>query len=93
MELLNDPALVQLSPSTRRVWIEIPCTQIKPLLGCVALHPEGVDRNLNSNVPQGKYYAVALHPEGVDRNRVGQKSVCDKPMVALHPEGVDRNID
>ena len=34
----------------------------------VALHPEGVDRNLSED---GVYnlVAVALHPEGVDRNR------------------------
>ena len=33
----------------------------------VALHPEGVDRNLYILVISEKY-AVALHPEGVDRN-------------------------
>ena len=33
----------------------------------VALHPEGVDRNLNIKSPF-LWTNVALHPEGVDRN-------------------------
>ena len=56
------------SPSTRRAWIEI---ILRPVFGAtcpVALHPEGVDRNLFgydiANLDRG----VALHPEGVDRN-------------------------
>ena len=35
----------------------------------VALHPEGVDRNNNSNLDL-IIVEVALHPEGVDRNFV-----------------------
>ena len=33
----------------------------------VALHPEGVDRNLMPEIMLN-LYGVALHPEGVDRN-------------------------
>ena len=33
------------SPSTRRAWIEIPATGSRRGVVCVALHPEGVDRN------------------------------------------------
>ena len=33
----------------------------------VALHPEGVDRNLKHLVKERRKL-VALHPEGVDRN-------------------------
>ena len=36
----------------------------------VALHPEGVDRNLAANPIVLVIAAVALHPEGVDRNGV-----------------------
>ena len=56
---------------------------------CVALHPEGVDRNHVAKVgsiPGG----VALHPEGVDRNNRVYKELFNG-FVALHPEGVDRN--
>ena len=34
----------------------------------VALHPEGVDRNLAMLDPKFVAALVALHPEGVDRN-------------------------
>ena len=34
------------SPSTRRAWIEIPLLIYKHLFDLVALHPEGVDRNI-----------------------------------------------
>ena len=56
----------------------------------VALHPEGVDRNLKLvDIPKANK-AVALHPEGVDRNIC---TLCHERVsnVALHPEGVDRN--
>ena len=33
----------------------------------VALHPEGVDRNIRLALFGGRIF-VALHPEGVDRN-------------------------
>ena len=35
----------------------------------VALHPEGVDRNL-MQIRRKEIIIVALHPEGVDRNAV-----------------------
>ena len=57
---------------------------------CVALHPEGVDRNHVAKVgsiPGG----VALHPEGVDRNSIILHLESCPRRVALHPEGVDRN--
>ena len=57
----------------------------------VALHPEGVDRNLLKVTISIRYTLVALHPEGVDRNSTFNKPVYHK-SVALHPEGVDRNI-
>ena len=59
------------SPSTRRAWIEIPLSGLDDLVILVALHPEGVDRNLAAN-PVVLAIAVALHPEGVDRNRRGE---------------------
>ena len=58
----------------------------------VALHPEGVDRNILSPSIACPNLPVALHPEGVDRNKYCSKSFIT-PVVALHPEGVDRNID
>ena len=61
------------------------------LLALVALHPEGVDRNILAGVLI-RYYRVALHPEGVDRNvdlRIRDRL---RDPVALHPEGVDRNL-
>ena len=57
----------------------------------VALHPEGVDRNLYSTYMTPPT-VVALHPEGVDRNTgKSAPSLLWLPTVALHPEGVDRN--
>ena len=56
------------SPSTRRAWIEI-CKEVRKIrYHKVALHPEGVDRNVFQPVVLCIYAAVALHPEGVDRN-------------------------
>ena len=55
----------------------------------VALHPEGVDRNLDI-VGTFDESDVALHPEGVDRNRTAL-FLFGHWRVALHPEGVDRN--
>ena len=36
----------------------------------VALHPEGVDRNVKQLCKNLTEEAVALHPEGVDRNKI-----------------------
>ena len=57
----------------------------------VALHPEGVDRNIVHTSLKSHFF-VALHPEGVDRNpdTLKVESLAD---VALHPEGVDRNLN
>ena len=55
----------------------------------VALHPEGVDRNILSPLSIERLL-VALHPEGVDRNCFGYRRNYNY-RVALHPEGVDRN--
>ena len=42
-----------MSPSTRRAWIEIPPQQKKkPNTWRVALHPEGVDRNIRQKAPE-----------------------------------------
>ena len=57
-----------MSPSTRRAWIEITRQKAKPCKYAVALHPEGVDRNINRWLAR-EQDKVALHPEGVDRNR------------------------
>ena len=56
------------SPSTRRAWIEISSLPFAPNSFRVALHPEGVDRNLKQIINVKAVPAVALHPEGVDRN-------------------------
>ena len=56
----------------------------------VALHPEGVDRNIALS-RRHLSAVVALHPEGVDRNHV-LNSLFVFEVVALHPEGVDRNL-
>ena len=56
-----------MSPSTRRAWIEILSFPKIVNSSEVALHPEGVDRNVAMARPF-QYDPVALHPEGVDRN-------------------------
>ena len=56
-----------MSPSTRRAWIEIQMADNGIYGFVVALHPEGVDRNL-AKTGRARRYDVALHPEGVDRN-------------------------
>ena len=79
-----------MSPSTRRAWIEIRfCSATRLNCESVALHPEGVDRNIQTT-KTAISRSVALHPEGVDRNLCkGSLELCN--AVALHPEGVDRN--
>ena len=57
----------------------------------VALHPEGVDRNMKETTAK-KAPKVALHPEGVDRNILVASLHRAAAKVALHPEGVDRNL-
>ncbi|GEM_PF-4192657 len=47
MHLFSDIDNIILSPSTRRAWIEIPVAlTYAVIVPAVALHPEGVDRNL-----------------------------------------------
>ncbi len=61
---------VYQSPSTRRAWIEMHGMVYEGLYAYrVALHPEGVDRNMSERSPCYKVISVALHPEGVDRNK------------------------
>ena len=68
------PAILELSPSTRRAWIEILTFTIFLLTrNDVALHPEGVDRNIIAGAVCVDSTSVALHPEGVDRNVPGGK--------------------
>ena len=81
-----------MSPSTRRAWIEIAKYRLEHPTDPVALHPEGVDRNLGAFAMQEAPMEVALHPEGVDRNTICA-TIPLPSCVALHPEGVDRNID
>ena len=57
------------SPSTRRAWIEIAWSRSgRSRSPTVALHPEGVDRNIATLGTTLSAPRVALHPEGVDRN-------------------------
>ena len=57
----------------------------------VALHTEGVDRNLDDWTDPEHPATVALHTEGVDRNPDVQRAYLRSLNVALHTEGVDRN--
>ena len=64
-------ARANLSPSTRRAWIEmIVMPLIRSAIYSVALHPEGVDRNSRSGTPCRRESLVALHPEGVGRTQI-----------------------
>ena len=56
------------SPSTRRAWIEMIRSHAPVIIPVVALHPEGVDRNIDFLHTVRGFCRVALHPEGVDRN-------------------------
>ena len=78
------------SPSMRRAWIEMVYLSRIGLFSCVALHAEGVDRNIYLRVPDIEGIGVALHAEGVDRN-YELRALCYMLNVALHAEGVDRN--
>ena len=57
-----------MSPSSRRVWIEILQSVIKTTIQCVALLTEGVDRNRDTSLNSFAHREVALLAEGVDRN-------------------------
>ena len=83
--------LIRLSsPSTRRAWIEIDCLALRTDVLKVALHPEGVDRNLDI---VGTFDEADGSPS---TRRAWIEIDClalrtDVLKVALHPEGVDRN--
>ena len=64
---MNVMTLDELSPSSRRAWIEIMSVQFFYLARLVALLAEGVDRNRNSCTSR-LLTVVALLAEGVDRN-------------------------
>ena len=62
--------LDNMSPSSRRAWIEIVYLQPGiPNAGSVALLAEGVDRNCKEREDR-HIWAVALLAEGVDRNTI-----------------------
>ena len=46
MQITSKPIYLSRSPSTRRAWIEIHKRSQRRKIHLVALHPEGVDRNL-----------------------------------------------
>ena len=54
----------------RRAWIEMDGSHPAIVVdGNVALHAEGVDRNLAHTCARESIVQVALHAEGVDRNK------------------------
>lgn len=55
----------------------------------VALHPEGVDRNISQKMSE-KIRFVALHPEGVDRNLIHDYFFAKSLDVAFHLKGAGR---
>ena len=81
-----------LSPSTRRAWIEIRVFLASISPSPVALHPEGVDRNVLGIIFQLR---VLLSPSTrrawIEIVMLAMRLYT--PSVALHPEGVDRNRD
>ena len=60
----------QMSPSSRRAWIEILVAREVKRAALVALLAEGVDRNLVPVLGISQMPPVALLAEGVDRNRL-----------------------
>ena len=57
----------EVSPSSRRAWIEIMVIESELGTGQVALLAEGVDRNYAKGT-KAQLVGVALLAEGVDRN-------------------------
>ena len=81
---------LELSPSSRRAWIEI-LFDVSTYMGLsVALLAEGVDRNIEQACTT-ENVEVALLAEGVDRNNTQQQGDPTDEAVALLAEGVDRN--
>ena len=64
------PSCMNMSPFSRRAWIEIYSRYCGSRKGGVALLAEGVDRNLHIPTVTPKT-SVALLAEGVDRNTYG----------------------
>ena len=60
--------LKELSPSSRRAWVEIWTTLSRPSASWVALLAEGVGRNAFNHIQQAVGVIVALLAEGVGRN-------------------------
>ena len=59
------------SPSTRRAWIEIGTADTPDALPAhVALHPEGVDRNLIHDYFFAKSLDVSFHLKGAGRKQI-----------------------
>ena len=78
------------SPSTRRAWIEILPRRRSSSVSFVALHPEGVDRNFDTETTG----LDAKRSPSTRRAWIEMIWPCRcrvKRRVALHPEGVDRN--
>ena len=63
-----------MSPSSRRAWIEIAMKKLEESGQIVALLAEGVDRNPTVRAPSFRA-AVALLAEGVDRNCLAREGV------------------
>ena len=62
------PAILELSPSTRRAWIEIDKQAIiLQLIESPSTRRAWIE--MPTPAPVGPRYEVALHPEGVDRNK------------------------
>ena len=79
------------SPSTRRAWIEIQRILSIFFVVIVALHPEGVDRNMHIKTMNAE---IAESPS-TRRAWIeiwAAAKILPKGVVALHPEGVDRNV-
>ena len=72
--------VANVSPSSRRAWIEIPRRTSRCGHRCVALLAEGVDRNAAHPQTPLRGGLVALLAEGVDRNLSPMKHVSKFPM-------------
>ena len=72
--MAHENLIADLSPSSRRAWIEIQSSAWRNVRRVVALLAEGVDRNSGSGGGVIAADRVALLAEGVDRN-------CTKSMI------------
>ena len=83
-------AIMPLSLSARRAWIEILIAMGGFQEPGVALRKESVDRNLTSRRILSPL-SVALRKESVDRNAYNGAQLNVQRVVALRKESVDRN--